>query len=77
MGSDATKQDLIKLESRAMEPNEEFEGRVARVDGGGLVSPRNLQRHVGLFDCDRDTTDTISCPQQHDHKDVLREPGCF
>jgi len=78
-GYDATQQDQIKLESSSLEPNEEFEGASREVDGGwGLVSPcKNLQRHVGLFDCDRDTTDTISCPQQHDQRCLCGNRGWF
>jgi hypothetical protein len=46
-GVDA-KQDLIKLESIRMEPSEEF-GGVAGVDGGGLVSPREISRDMWAF----------------------------
>jgi hypothetical protein len=40
---------------------------------GGCCLLANSPGHVGLFDCDRDTTGTISCPQQG--KDVLSVTG--
>jgi hypothetical protein len=42
-----------------MEPNEEFVGVAELESGGGWSLLANSPGHVGLFDCDRDTTDTI------------------